>query len=550
VNTQPSEQRLTALAKGHSLAVEPALLGEIAQEMAARGGVDARVCSEVYERRLATDRGARRAVGGYYTPSYLVDFVVDRTVGAALAGLDAEAALSLRVLDPACGAGVFLIAAAERIERHCVAAGHPEGPSVRARIARDCLFGVDIDAAAVDVCRLAVALRSGHVGNIVCADALADGVVADAGFDVVLGNPPWGQKGFSFTAEDKARLRERFRCGRGVLDPFKLFVERAHELLRPNGLWGMVLPDIILLKNQQAIRELILAESALEWIAHAGRAFAGVNLDAVVICGRLGPPPATQQVSIWHELPADWEQAPPPEHQLSQHVFTELPGAKLNIHLTSESLAMWRVLAPLPRFGDLFECHEGVHTGNARKKLFVDHKRNAGCKRLIVGRDELARYRLRWAGTWLDTSTGAMDREAGDYANLGRPEWHERPKIVVRRTGDRVVAAYDSVGYYCTNNMFVVLPRRPMGELEMRAYVALLNSALTTWYFRTVQPRVGKLFAELKIQHLADFPVPASQRWTFGAVHRLAERREVDATVFDMCDLDPTQREVAVRSCR
>lgn len=548
--TPPSEHSLSALAQGHRLAVEPALLGEIAREMADRGGVDARICGEVYERRLAGDRGARRAVGGYYTPDYLVDFVVDHTVGASLHGLDAEAALQLRVLDPACGGGVFLLAAAERIERHCVEAGHPAGPELRGRIARDCLFGIDIDAAAVDVCRLALALRGGDVGNIICGDALADDVVAGGGFDVVLGNPPWGQKGFAFSDGDKARLRQRFRCGKGVLDPFKLFVERAHELVRPGGRWGMVLPDIILLKNQQAIRELILAESELEWIAHAGRAFDGVNLDAVVICGRLGSPADAHEVSIWHELPDTWTDQAPPTHRLAQCVFRELPGSKLNIHLTRESLAMLQQLAPLPRFGDVFECHEGVHTGNARKKLFVDHKRNAHCHRLIVGRDELARYRLRWAGTWLDTSDEALDRDAGDYANLGRPEWHDRPKIVVRRTGDRVIAAYDSQGYYCTNNMFVVLPRRPMGELEMRAYVALLNSALTTWYFRTVQPRVGKLFAELKIQHLADFPVPPPERWTVGAVHGLAERRDVDTDVFDLFDLDPSQREVAVRSCR
>lgn len=545
------EQHLSDLVAGHQLGVEPSLLGEIAEVMRERGQLDARVCGEVYERRLVTDRTARRAGGAYYTPLHLVDFVVEQTVGSMLDGRGVDEALTLRIIDPACGGGVFLLAVLERIEKHCVDHGHAGGPELRAQIARQCLFGLDIDEAAVDVCRLALAVRTGEVGNISCADALADDARAEDGrYDVVLGNPPWGQKGFRFSPEQKARLRARFATGRGVLDPFKLFVERAHELARPGGRWGMVLPDIILLKNQQPVRELVLERSTIEWIAHVGRAFAGVNLDAVIIAGRVTPPADDHRVSIWHTLPETWRDEPPQTARLEQRVFRELPGAKLNIHLTDESLAMLRALSDLRRFGDLFECHEGVHTGNARAKLFVDSKLNGDCKPLIVGRSELARYRLRWAGAWLDTSAGALDKEAGDYANLGRPEWHDRPKIVVRRTGDRVVAAYDSRGYYCSNNMFVVLPRRPMSELEMRAHVALLNSALTTWYFRTIQPRVGKLFAELKIQHLTDFPLPPTRRWTVGVVRKLVQQDEVDETVFDLFGLDPQQRAVAVRSCQ
>jgi hypothetical protein len=52
-----------------------------------------------------------------------------------------------------------------------------------------------------------------------------------------------------------------------------------------------------------------------------------------------------------------------------------------------------------------------------------------------------------------------------------------------------------------------------MADSELLAYLALLNSRFMTWYFRTVQPRTGRLFAELKIQHLVDFPRPAAAAW-------------------------------------
>jgi hypothetical protein len=115
-----------------------------------------------------------------------------------------------------------------------------------------------------------------------------------------------------------------------------------------------------------------------------------------------------------------------------------------------------------------------------------------------------------------------LNRARGEYANLGRPEWHVRPKLLVRRTGDRIVAAFDAYGYYVSNNLFVVLPHEPMEEPGMRAHLALLNSRLMTWYFRTVQPRTGRLFAELKICHLTEFPLPPAARWTSDAIAELA----------------------------
>ena len=61
-----------------------------------------------------------------------------------------------------------------------------------------------------------------------------------------------------------------------------------------------------------------------------------------------------------------------------------------------------------------------------------------------------------------------------------------------------------------------------MPAAEQQAYVAVLNSAFFTWYFRTVVPRKGRLFAELKINHLVDFPIPEPNRWSDAIVSQLA----------------------------
>ncbi|MEA2045295.1 MAG: TaqI-like C-terminal specificity domain-containing protein [Euryarchaeota archaeon] len=57
----------------------------------------------------------RKAGGVYYTPSYIVDYIVENTVGKLLEGATPKTASELRVLDPACGSGSFLIGAYQRL---------------------------------------------------------------------------------------------------------------------------------------------------------------------------------------------------------------------------------------------------------------------------------------------------------------------------------------------------------------------------------------------------------------------------------------------------
>jgi hypothetical protein len=270
----------------------------------------------------------------------------------------------------------------------------------------------------------------------------------------------------------------------------------------------------------------MLTTSALELVAHAGRAFPAVNLDAVVIVGRrVASPPPRHAVEAWDETPPS---GPPPasrRRRIPQRVFTELPGQVLNLSLDAPARARLAAVAALPRLGDAFEIHEGVHSGNARAALFVSRPTP---ERLIVGGPEVARFRLTWAGRYLDRT---VPRTPSTYFNLGRPEWFARPKIVVRRTGDRVVAAFDAGGFTVSNNLFVVLPRHAATTEELLAVTALLNSRFMTAHFRTLVPRTGKLFAELKIHHLAGFPLPPAFAAAIPTLARVADLPALDALV-------------------
>jgi adenine-specific DNA-methyltransferase len=224
-----------------------------------------------------------------------------------------------------------------------------------------------------------------------------------------------------------------------------------------------------------------------------------------------------------------------------RHVF--------NLMLTEEKREIIDRLAGLPRLERFFEAHEGVHSGNMRDELFTDQPVDDTCRPLYFGRDELAPYSLRWRGRYVRLGIVPDKKTRERYANPGQPSWFERDKILVRRTGDHVLAAVDRDHRWASNNFFVLLPRAGAGScsLSLEALCALLNSRFMTWYFRTIEPRKGRIFAELKIKHLDVFPLPVAVT-TPGACDELARLGVERAQVALLLQEPPAGTDAALRA--
>jgi N-6 DNA Methylase len=172
-----------------------------------------------------TAGNARKTTGSYYTPSSLIELLLDSALdpviddavkrGEQAAAPDPSEAiigelLALTVCDPACGSGHFLVAAARRIAKRVAAVreGNPEPtlPSVRAAlhevIAR-CIYGVDLEPMAVELAKVSLWLEALEPGkalsfldaHVRCGDALLgatpklliDGIPEDA-FKPIIGD--------------------------------------------------------------------------------------------------------------------------------------------------------------------------------------------------------------------------------------------------------------------------------------------------------------------------------------------------------------------------
>ena len=222
----------------------------------------------IYERHLLT---ARREKGAYYTPPLLVRILVAATLDPLLAeGADPFALPA--VLDLSCGAGAFLLAAAERIASHLQheAARTGQPPPQPARwLGR--LHGIDTDPDAVAVARLALCKKTAApfsaATGLRCADALTDPGLAPGSIDVVLGNPPFlGEEdhGHRFRALRQTPLGPRLEA-RG--DYAYLFVHLALDLLREGGVLGLVLPEsLTAAAGATGLRRRLVAEARIQSI--------------------------------------------------------------------------------------------------------------------------------------------------------------------------------------------------------------------------------------------------------------------------------------------
>ena len=181
-------------------------------------------------------QSGRKQLGAWYTPTELIDIVIDRLVD----DLPDPAGRHLRVLDPACGDGRFLTAAIERLEAI--------GATVTAT-------GCDIDPNA---------LAGVHSSRIRCieADALAYDW-ADSRFDIVIGNPPF----LSQMASSTSRGGSSRHGGGPYADTAAEFLALATRLAEPNGgRIGLVLPQSILASRDAGpVRKFVGEHADITW---------------------------------------------------------------------------------------------------------------------------------------------------------------------------------------------------------------------------------------------------------------------------------------------
>jgi len=187
----------------------------------------------------------------------------------------------IKILDPACGSGSFLIKAYDTLyeyytnkKKEDVGIARLTGYidksayTLKEKIIHDNIFGVDLDKQAVEIAQLNLLLKIAEKGhrlpllekNIKCGNSLIDDpaiagdkafkweeefpqVMKEGGFDVIIGNPPYIQ--LQKNRGELANLYEpmNYEVFDRMGDIYCLFIERAMKLLKPGGYLGFIVSN-------------------------------------------------------------------------------------------------------------------------------------------------------------------------------------------------------------------------------------------------------------------------------------------------------------------
>ncbi|MBM4466764.1 MAG: restriction endonuclease subunit M [Chloroflexi bacterium] len=538
----------------------------------------------------------KKAGGVYYTPTYIVEYIVKNTVGRLVGAIPGGRPMTprqvarLRILDPACGSGSFLIGAYQYLldwHRDWYVADDPKkwatgkSPALyqtptlpspyegegrgggwrlttaeRKRILLNNIYGVDIDPQAVEVTKLslllkvlegeneqtlATQLRLFHEralpdlgNNIKCGNSLIGPdfyesqqisfldeeeryrinvfdwqaefpeVMRDGGFDAVIGNPPYGpvipglqQKYFADEYQHQ--------------DYYLLFLERYERLVKYSGLLGVIvsntwLQSVTLRKIRQYLtthyrwlRILHLPEKVFRAVVDTHvLIFQRANLERreagflAVDIRREG------EIKPWHTLP--WQDIP-------------WNGDPINVVAPIEAQILFRKIqggsSPLLR---VCSVYNGI-------KPFEKGKGNPPQTEQTMQEKPYVREGAAPDITWSPLLRGELIRR---YENLWNHDywvlygpWLAAPrdpsifdapiKIMVRQTGDSIIATLVERGFIARNNLHILLPLDP--DHDLRYVLGIMNSRLIDFAYTFMNPEKGEALAEVKKHHVEQLPI-------------------------------------------
>ena len=505
----------------------------------------------------------RKAGGVYYTPAHIVQYIVQQTVGSRMEGQSPRQLAGLRngrqplrVLDMACGSGSFLLGAYQHLLDYYLKwyldhnpKKHPKAVyngvrtgqwrlsiEEKKRILLTHIFGVDLDAQAVEVTKLSLLLKvlegeteqsvvrqlqlfqqralPNLADNIKCGNSLigADyfmdknqsdaeelsrvkpfdwnvgfsAAMRDGGFDCVIGNPP-----YLFITEvlerDRAYYQQHFPSVSYRFDLYGVFVEQAMtRLVQPRGRLGFIIPHTLLSNDSfQTLRSYLAQKCRIPQIVNIGP---GVFQDAknetmLLFCENFAPDRACQTEIV--RTTAREFRTRADKTVVRQLKWAPVDGQAWLLKMSNDNLAVLSRLLKQPHtLGDFCTANQGLRTGDNLK--YLSHRQRGKAWKSAAGGKEIGRYAPIPRKLFVCYDPQLLDAPR-------RPEIFMSPeKIVVQEIRNislpqRIIATLDRGQTYCLQSTNVV-NLRPEARIDLRFLLGVLNSRVVNYFFRCKFP--------------------------------------------------------------
>lgn len=457
----------------------------------------------------------------YYTPDWLVRYVVDRAIRDVINKSDNID--GIKILEPACGCGGFLLYIFDLLYNWYKEKTELDDETIVKIIIEEEIFGVDIDKNALKYCKYALLFKCikilGHnidlKFNLFDYDFLRESHLDQMKFNFILGNPPYLENRRINKYLDKVYLKKNFLTAKGRFDIYSLFIEKSITMLIDEGMIGFVLPASILSNNNfTLIRRIILDATSIFEITNLGESiFYEVDMNmAIIILKKIKYKNTMKKILCKNISDSIYK-----KNDIFNKGFKGIPQKYYRNMLnyvfdidSSETIFKLRQRIfqdGYIKMNDVCEVVAGIATGNIRGKLLTYSGEFDKVKKILEGKN-ISAYHLNWTGLYLIDDKGMIDKSKGEYATFMRKEFILEEKILIRQTADRIICAYDDEGYYLLNTLYSLIVRENYREhIDILYILALLNSKLYSFLYRTLIREKGKVFPQLKIFHIQSSPI-------------------------------------------
>lgn len=474
--------------------------------------------------------------------------VTNKAVEKHLKAWDAyrEALRNIKVLDPACGSGAFLnqvfdflFQEGQRVNKELarLRGGQFEAFDLDRHILNNNIFGVDLNEESVEITKLSLWLKTANKSkelttldaNIKCGNSLVSDpatagekafdwqkefydVFATGGFDVVVGNPPYGA---TVSDVEKKYFDAFYSTTQYNYDTYKFFFEKASNVLNSGGYLGYITPNTFLvLENGVQLRKFLFEDHVLISLLETFNVFP----DAIV----------EPLVSIFKKarVADDYKFHVLLNSRINKQEFNtsllETIGFSRNDLFESDKLIFnYRateiarklrkkikdISTPLVESCIVTTGVKPYQTGkgvpkqtkkDVKEKPFTAFNLIDSSWSPLIRGTQVNRYSLKWDGEYI---------KYGEW--LAEPRGKEaflQPKLFIRRTDDKLLTVYDENSYIGVNSVHTIVPRS--STLSIKYVEALLNSKLMKWVFQFDNfHMVGKPLAEVKVIFVERLPI-------------------------------------------
>src|SRR5690554_410822 len=445
--------------------------------------------------------------------------------------------LQLTICDPACGSGAFLNQALDfLIKEHSyidelkarVLGGGLQFPDIENTILENNIYGVDLNEESVEIAKLSLWLRTAQPrrklndlsSNVKCGNSLIDDkkvagdkafnwekefpdVFERGGFDVVIGNPPYGA---FFNEKEKSFIVNEFKSYQYKFESYIYFYEKGIDIMGTNGLLSYITPELFLrLDKSEKIRSFLKNKSTPLELKFCGEdVFQDVQVNSV-IATFVKAEKSNAFMTIVPESSPSWE--------YSLERWRKEEGLVFNYEINPRAfIIISKIEKSSKTLGDFGNAIQGLtpydsYRGQSQEIIKSraynnDIKVNETFGIWLEGKN-ISRYSYVEGNEWL---------QYGDWlASARTPEFFNGPRLLFREvpgSGRRIQCAYVENKYYYGHSVTPFILSKDYNSNILFSILAIVNSKLISWYASIkVSNFAKKTFPKLNPKDIKGLPI-------------------------------------------